>query len=77
MIDAAQMRAARALLNWKQTTLAEISGVSLAGIKNIESGAGDPSLRTMQAILEAFQKAGVFFLKEGENSSGGRGVRFK
>lgn len=77
MIDAAQMRAARALLNWKQTTLAEMSGVSLAGIKNIESGASDPSPRTMQAILKAFEEAGVFFLKEGETSSGGRGVRFR
>lgn len=59
MIDAAQMRAARGLLNWTQRELAERSGASLATIKNVEAAVRDTRVGTLRAIQEAFEAAGV------------------
>lgn len=78
MITPAQLRAARALLGWKQTDLARESGVSEVSIKNIERGATDPRVSTMQAIQDAFARADIEFLEPGQASvSGGAGVRFR
>ena len=41
----------RKALGISQNDLAEMSGVSLATIKNIERGAGNPSLETVEKIL--------------------------
>lgn len=41
----------RKTLGISQNDLAEMSGVSLATIKNIERGAGNPSLETVEKIL--------------------------
>jgi transcriptional regulator with XRE-family HTH domain len=76
MITAAQIRAARALLGWKQTELATAAGVSEISIKNIERGATDPRSSTLNAIEAAFGKAGVIFMDPGVQRSGGAGVRF-
>jgi transcriptional regulator with XRE-family HTH domain len=62
MISVEQMRAARALLNWKQSDLARESGVSLASINNIEREISSPRLDTMVAIEMAMYKAGIEFL---------------
>lgn len=77
MIDAAQMRAARALLGWRMEDLAARANVSLASIKNIERGATDPRASTLRAIQTAFEDAGVQFVESGDTRIGGRGVRFK
>lgn len=77
MIDSAQIRAARALLGWKQTDLAERCGVSEISIKNIERGATDPRSRTLAAIQQAFHEAGVIFLEPGSKDGDGKGVRFR
>jgi len=77
MITPAQIRAARALLGWKQTDLAEASGVSEMSVKNIERGASDPRMSTLRALQEAFEAHGVIFLEPGTNREGGHGVRFK
>lgn len=77
MITAAQIRAARALLGWRQADLARQSGVSEISIKNIERGATDPRLSTLQAIQDAFDKAGLAFLDPGDQRPGGTGVRLK
>lgn len=45
------MKARRKTLGISQQDLAEMSGVSLATIKDIERGQGNPSLSTMQKIL--------------------------
>ena len=42
----------RVKLKLSQIDLSEMSGVSLATIKNIERGKGNPSIRTMEKILE-------------------------
>lgn len=76
MISPAQIRAARALLGWKQTDLARESGVSEISIKNIERGATDPRASTLRAIQSSFEQAGIVFLGGGQASlSGGIGLR--
>jgi transcriptional regulator with XRE-family HTH domain len=77
MITAGQIRAARALIGWKQTDLAKASKVSEISIKNIERGVTDPRYRTLEAIQAAFEKAGVVFLEPGDVRDGGAGVRLK
>jgi transcriptional regulator with XRE-family HTH domain len=77
LITPAQIRAARALLGWRQADLAEASGVSAVAIKNIERGEADPKATTLTAIQKAFNKAGVIFLDPNDPRNGGHGVRFK
>lgn len=77
MITPAQIRAARALLGWRQTDLANASGVSEIAIKNIERGQTDPKATTLTAIQDAFNKAEVIFLDPSDIRDGGHGVRFK
>ena len=61
MITAAQIRAARALLDWEQTALAEKSGVSAVTISAIERGSSDPRASTLTKIQRAFEAAGIEF----------------
>ena len=77
MITPAQIRAARALLGWKQADVAAHSGVSLMSIKNIERGATDPRSSTLRAIQSALESGGVIFLETGSTREGGPGVRLK
>lgn len=77
MITPAQIRAARALIGWKQTDLASASGVSEMSVKNIERGVTDPRGSTLGAIQDAFTKAGVVFLDPGDVRDGGHGVRLR
>ena len=46
------MKSRREKLSLSQRDLAEMAGVSLATIKDIERGKGNPSLTTIQKILE-------------------------
>ncbi len=61
MITVPQIKAARALLGWTQKELAKVSGISLAAIAQIESGAGNPRVVTMTIIQKAFEKYGIEF----------------
>ncbi len=61
MIKGNQIRAARALLGWKQSDLAQASGLSLTALNNIERGAADPRVSTLGAIQAALEAAGVEF----------------
>ncbi len=62
MITPEQVKAARALLKWKQTTLAAASGLSLPSINNIERAIGSPRLDTMKAVQTALENAGIQFI---------------
>ena len=42
----------RAILGISQLDLAEMAGISLATVKDIERGAGNPSMKTVTRILE-------------------------
>lgn len=77
MINPAQIRAARALIGWKQTDLAKASGVSEMSVKNIERGVTDPRASTLQALQDALEQGGVVFLDPGSNRDGGHGVRLR
>ena len=59
-----QIRAARALLDWSQSDLAEHSGLSQTGIARIENGTNQPNSRTLAKIEEAFDKASIEFIGE-------------
>lgn len=73
MINAAQMRAGRALLDWSQNELAEASGVSLPTIKRMERvGPGRSAADTVAAVQKALEAGGLAFIPE---NGGGAGVR--
>ena len=60
----AQLRAARALLDWNQTELANKAGVSVETIKRLERIVGSleaTKVSTLEAITKALNKAGVEF----------------
>jgi transcriptional regulator with XRE-family HTH domain len=62
LIKIEQLRAARALLNWSQTELADRAGLSLPTVKRVEAGRGpkvsDEARQKLRSTLEA---AGVEF----------------
>ena len=61
MITAAQLRAARGLLDWTRSDLAKAANVSPETIKNIEHGTFRPQENTADAIVRAFGVHGVEF----------------
>ncbi len=69
-----QCRAARALLNWSQPTLAESAGTARETIANFERGAHVPHPSNLAAIQSALEAAGVEFIA---SNGGGPGVRLK
>jgi transcriptional regulator with XRE-family HTH domain len=73
-VTSAQLRMARAALNWTVRDLALATGLHRNTITNIEIGryAGDP--KTLDIIETVLRKAGVEFL---EDNGGGPGVRLK
>jgi transcriptional regulator with XRE-family HTH domain len=60
---ASQVRAARALLGWKQEDLAEASGMSLTAVRSFETGY-TPRGSTLNAIRTAIENAGLEFLAD-------------
>lgn len=54
MISAAQLRAARGLLDWTRTELAKAAGISPETVKNIEHGTFRPQETTSEQIVRAF-----------------------
>ena len=79
MLTSAQIRAARALLDWTQPQLAEASRLSVPTVRRMESSRG-PSASTpanVESLRRALEEAGVVFLDHGENQDGGAGVRLK
>lgn len=65
-IDRAQVRAARALLNWTQPELASAAGIGLATLQRFESGARIPIPVVKDAIVRALKGAGVEFQYDGK-----------
>jgi transcriptional regulator with XRE-family HTH domain len=74
MVHPAQIRAARALLGWRQEDLARRAGIGVATVRRIEvlkSPAGN--VATLMNIKQALEKAGILFLDS--NRAVGFGVR--
>ncbi|WP_082898221.1 helix-turn-helix domain-containing protein [Sphingomonas sanguinis] len=64
MITARQSRAARALLNWTQETLADKARISLTALKRLESENGyEVYESTRDQVRRTFEAAGIVFLK--------------
>lgn len=76
MITSAQIRAARALLDWSRSDLSEKSGVGASALMRLESADGIPSgnIKTFEAVQRALEEAGVEFIGTPED---GAGVRWK
>jgi len=74
-ISAEQLRAARALLGWSQTRLAEKAGLSLPTVKRVEIERGPRvSDAARLALRVALESGGVEFISE---NGGGPGVRLR
>ena len=73
-ISPAQLRAARALVDWSREDLAAAAGATARTIARLESGETDPRPATTKAIRGALEAAGVEFIAE---NGGGPGVRLR
>ena len=76
MIRSAQIRAARALLGWRQEDLSKASGVGTATIYRIEKSEDSITgyASTLVKIQAALEQAGIEFIQSDE--IGGYGLRF-
>jgi DNA-binding XRE family transcriptional regulator len=63
MLTGEQIRAARALARWGQSDLAEAASLSVETVRRLEKTHGEvaANLKTVTAIIRAFQDAGVVF----------------
>ena len=55
-----EIKTRRKTLSLSQNTLAEMAGVSLATLKNIERGVGNPSFETVEKLLEVLGLEVIF-----------------
>jgi len=74
LISSAQIRAARALLRWSAVDLSAASGIGTATLQRMEVMEGVPSgqVRTLLAIKEALEAAGVEFIGTPDDRPGVR-----
>ncbi|MCL2469938.1 MAG: helix-turn-helix transcriptional regulator [Alphaproteobacteria bacterium] len=61
MITARQIRAARALLGWDASVLAQKAGITKEAISRIEGEKVRPHERTLVKLFQAFDEAGIAF----------------
>jgi transcriptional regulator with XRE-family HTH domain len=73
---AAQIRAARALLGWSQTQLANAAGIGLATLLRIEQSEGvvKGNFATVHKIQSALEQRGIHFI---DDDDGDIGVRLR
>ncbi len=74
LITTSQIRAARALVRWSATDLANKSGIGISTIKRLEVMSGVPSINisTMVAIQGALESAGIEFIGSPDDRPGVR-----
>lgn len=65
LITPAQLRAARAWLNWSQRELSDHSGVSLRSITRYEQGLSVPYTATLLNLRKTLEAAGIRFKFDG------------
>jgi transcriptional regulator with XRE-family HTH domain len=74
IIAAAQCRAARALLEWTESQLAEAAGVEVDIVRCLEARFRRPTAGEQRQIRKALEDGGVVFIDE---NGGGVGARLK
>jgi transcriptional regulator with XRE-family HTH domain len=74
MITPEQSRAARGLLDWTQSQLAERAHLSESSIRHFEKRRKTPSINNRAAIRRALEDAGVAFI---DATHEGPGVRLR
>ena len=74
MITSAQIRAARALLDWSRKMLSEKSGVGISALMRLEASNGIPggNIKTFESVQKAFEKAGIEFVGSPDDGPGVR-----
>ncbi len=74
-----QIRSARALLGWSQTTLARAAGIGLSTLQRIEQGKGvvKGNFDTVLKIQRALENAGIRFTDDEAGEIGVRLVKKK
>jgi len=70
VITSAQLRAARAWLNWSQDDLSARSGISQRSIARYERGHSVPYADTLVSLRTAFEAAGIRFQFVGQFGKG-------
>jgi transcriptional regulator with XRE-family HTH domain len=76
MVEAAQVRAARALIGWSQSKLAERAGVPASTINELETGVPNAvANEAVDKIRIALETAGAVFIPK--DGGGGIGVRLR
>ena len=73
MITGAQVRAAKALLGWSGSILADRAGVAISTIRRVEACDGvleTASVKVLQAIQSALEVSGVEFIGTPEDRPG-------
>lgn len=73
IVTSEQIRAGKALLRWSGEELAAKAGVSLSTIRRVEAATGVPegqNLKTLMAITNALEAAGVEFIGSPDNAPG-------
>jgi transcriptional regulator with XRE-family HTH domain len=72
MIRASQLRAARALLGWKQSDLAKAAGIGIATVARIEQGDGiaGGNVSTIVSLQEALERRGIRFTEQEDGTFG-------
>ncbi len=75
MIEPGQIRAARALLGWRQEDLSKAAGIGIATVRRIESADSSATsyVSTLSRIQESLEAAGILFIDD--DGSAGIGVR--
>lgn len=73
-VTSAQVRMARAALNWSVRDLAGAAQIHRNTVTNIETGRYAGDAETLAAIVAALKRGGVEFLDE---NGGGPGVRLR
>ena len=76
MITSAQIRAARAMLDWPREILSKRAGVGISALMRFEAAEGIPSgnIKTFESVQKALESAGIEFIGTPES---GAGVRWK
>ena len=74
MITSAQIRAARAMLDWSREQLSDNSSVGISALMRLESAEGVPSgnIKTFEAVQKALEEAGIEFIGSPEEGAGVR-----